>query len=155
MTNHTTREPLTVYSEHSEPEFLYEPEAGASLDHGRDLDSTSTMIRNSGRNLAVLVGMFFVSLAAFIVGVTLFSLGVSLAVLMVGLFILVGCLMAAGGTARVTKSMLAYAGADLPQTVYPPTGSGFGVLRRLRDPQSWRDLLYIPIAFVLSTFSFS
>ena len=51
--------------------------------------------------------------------------------------------------------MLAYAGVDLPATVYPRTGSGFGMLRRLRDPQSWRDLLYVLVAFVLSTFSFS
>jgi signal transduction histidine kinase len=155
--SNSTYEPNTVYSEHSAPEFLYEPTPGVDLDHGPtpQPDDVTTMVRNAGRNFAVLVGMFFVSLAAFIVGVTLFSLGVGLAVLVVGLFILVGCLMAAGATARATKSMLAYAGVDLPATVYPRTGSGFGMLRRLRDPQSWRDLLYVLVAFVLSTFSFS
>lgn len=150
-------EPTSVYSEHSAPEFLYEPTPGVDLDHGPtpQPDGMTTMVRNAGRNFAVLVGMFFVSLVAFVVGVTLFSLGVSLAVLVVGLFILVGCLMAAGATARATKSMLAYAGVDLPATVYPRTGGGFAMLRRLRDPQSWRDLLYVLVAFVLSTFSFS
>jgi signal transduction histidine kinase len=156
MTNHTSYQPLVVYSEDSEPEFLYEPDPGASLDHGRPPDVDGTlMLRNAGRNFAVLIGLFFVSLAAFVVGVTLFSLGLGLAVLLVGLFILVGCLVAAGAFARATKSMLAYAGYDLPRTVYPPSGSGFAMLRRLRDPQSWRDLLYGLVAFVLSTFSFS
>jgi signal transduction histidine kinase len=150
-------DPQTVYSEHSTPEFLYEPTPGADLDHGPapDADSGSVMLRNAGRNFAALVGMFFVSVAAFVVGVTLFSLGVSTAVIMVGFFVLVGCLMAAGGTARATKSLLAYAGVELPQTVYPPTGSGLEILRRLRDPQSWRDLLYVLVAFVLNVFSFS
>ena len=145
-----------VYSEHSAPDFLYEtPEA--DLDHGTEPqdDRTSVMLRNAGRNLAVICGLFFVSLAAFIIAVTLFSLGVSLVVLLVGLFILVGCLVAAGATARATKSLLAYAGVELPTTVYPPPGSGFGMLRRLRDPQSWRDLIYTVVGFVLSTFSFS
>lgn len=147
----------TVYSEDSAPEFLYAPTPGADLDHGPapTPDDMSGVIGRAGRDFAVLVGMFFLSLAAFIVGVTLFSLGVSLAVLVVGLFVLVGCLVAAGATARATKSMLAYVGVDLPATIYPPTGSGFGVLRRLRDPQSWRDLLYVLVAFVLNTFSFS
>lgn len=113
------------------------------------------MLRNAGRNFLAICGLFFVSLAAFIVGVTLFSLGVSLAVAVVGLFILVGALVAAGATARATKGLLAYAGVDLPATVYPPTGGGFRLLRRLRDPQSWRDLLYTVVGFVLSTFTFS
>jgi len=155
--SHSTYEPTTVYSEHVTPSFLYEPTPGADLDHGPapQPDDMSTLLRNTGRNFAVLVGLFFVSLAAFVVGVTLFSLGVGLAVIVIGLFILVGCLMAAGATARATKSMLAYAGVNLPATVYPRTGGGFAALRRLRDPQSWRDLIYVLVAFVLSTFSFS
>ena len=118
-------------------------------------DPTPLMLRNAGRNLAALTGLFFVNLAAFIVCVTLFSLGAGLLVIMVGLFVLVGCLGAAGALARANKSVLAYAGVDLPATRYPRTSGGFGLLRRLRDPQSWRDLIHVPIAFVLSTFSFS
>lgn len=146
-----------VYDEYTSPEFLYQTSPGADLDHGPALQSEpmSLMVRNLGRNLVALVGMFFVSLAAFIVGVTLFSLGLSTIVIMVGLFVLVGCLVAVGATARATKSLLAYAGVDLPPTVYPVTGGGIKVLGRLKDPQSWRDLIYVPISFVLNTFSFS
>ena len=104
------------------------------------------MLRNAGRNLAALIGLFFVNLAAFIVCVTLFSLGAGLLVIVVGLFVLVGCLGAAGALAQANKSVLAYAGVDLPATHYPRTGGGFGLLRRLRDPQSWRDLIHVPIA---------
>ena len=146
------------YGEHNTPDFLYEPTPGADLDHGREQqdDRTALMLRNAGRNFLAICGLFFVSLAAFIVGVTLFSLGVSLVVVVVGLFILVGALFAAGETARATKGLLAYAGVDLPATVYPPsTGGGFRLLSRLRDPQSWRDLIYTVVGFVLSTFTFS
>ncbi|MFT4167081.1 MAG: sensor histidine kinase [Microlunatus sp.] len=146
------------YGEHNAPNFLYEPTPGADLDHGPEPqdDRTSLMLRNAGRNFLAICGLFFVSLAAFIIGVTLFSLGVSLVVIVIGLFILVGALVAAGATARATKGLLAYAGVDLPATVYPSsTGGGFRVLSRLRDPQSWRDLIYTVVGFVLSTFSFS
>ena len=50
----------------------------------------TSMIKGTGRNLAVIIGMFALSLAAFVVCTTLFSLGVGLLVLVVGLFILVG-----------------------------------------------------------------
>lgn len=164
MTNRAHPDPdaysPVVYSEYEEPAFLYETTPpGADPDHlptTADGPPLTTMVRNVGRNLATICGLFFVSLVAFIVGVTLFSAGVGMAVIMVGLFVLVGALMAAGGTARATKSLLTYAGIDLPQTVYPKTpGGGFGVLRRLKDPQSWRDLLYVPIGFVLGVFAFS
>jgi signal transduction histidine kinase len=146
-----------VYSEDSDPEFLYASTPGADLDHGpaTEADDVPGLLTNAGRNLAALVGLFVVNLAAFVVGTTLFSLGAGLIVVFVGLFVLVGALVASGALARANKSLLAYAGVDLPVTHYPPTTGGFGLLRRLRDPQSWRDLLYVPIGFVLSTFSFS
>lgn len=59
-------------------------------------DPVTSMIKNTGRNLAVIIGMFALSLTAFIACTTLFSVGVSLLVLVVGLFILVGCLVVAG-----------------------------------------------------------
>ncbi len=146
-----------LYSEHATPDFLYEPTPEADRNHGTEPqnDRTSVMVRKAGRNLAVICGLFFVSLAAFIVGVTLFSLGVSLVVVVVGLFILVGCLVAAGATARATKGLLAYAGVELPATAYPSAGGSWRMLGRLRDPQSWRDLIYTVVGFVLSTFTFS
>ena len=120
--------PAVVYSDHAAPEFLYETPPGADLDHGpaTDPDATALMLRNAGRNLAALTGLFFVNLAAFIVCVTLFSLGAGLLVIVVGLFVLVGCLGAAGALAKANKSVLAYAGVDLPPTHYPPTTGGFG-----------------------------
>jgi signal transduction histidine kinase len=150
-------DPAVVYSDRAAPEFLYETPPGADLDHGpaTDPDPTPLMLRTAGRDLAALTGLFFVNLAAFIVCVTLFSLGAGLLVIVVGFFVLVGCLVAAGALARANKSVLAYAGVDLPATPYPRTTGGFGVLRRLRDPQSWRDLIHVPIGFVLSTFTFS
>lgn len=157
MSNLTSPYDPVVFSEHDSPDFLYaDPGPGDDLDPVRPPDSDGvTMLRNAGRNFAVLVGMFFVSLAAFIVGVTLFSLGVGTLVIGVGFFVLVGCLVAAGATAAATKSMLAYAGVSLPPTVYPRARGGFSVLGRLKDPQSWRDLIYVLVAFVLNTFSFS
>jgi signal transduction histidine kinase len=118
-------------------------------------DQALAMIRNTGRNLAAICALFGVTLVAFVVCTTLFSLGVSLAVLVGGLFVLVGCLVVAGGTARVSKEILRFAGVDLPHTTYPPPGSGFRVLGRLKDAQSWRDLLYVPVGFIVTTFSFS
>ena len=120
-----------------------------------EAERLTPMIRNVGRNLASICGLFFVSLVGFIVCTTLFSLGASLAILVVGLFILVPCLMVAGATARATKQLLAYSGVHLPETHYPPLRSGFAALERLRDPQSWRDLLHVLISFVVATFSFS
>ena len=90
--------PAVVYSDRAAPDFLYEPPPGADLDHGpaTDPDAAPLMLRNAGRNLTALTGLFFVNLAAFIVCVTLFSLGAGLLVIVVGLFVLVGCLGAAG-----------------------------------------------------------
>jgi hypothetical protein len=53
-----------------------------------DDDPVTSMIKGMGRNLAVIIGMFALSLAAFVACTTLFSLGVGLLVLVVGLFIL-------------------------------------------------------------------
>src|SRR3954454_7680305 len=103
MSQSTAHDPRDVYSEHSLPEFLYEPEPGVDPDHGPAPEQYPLMLRNAGRNFVALVGMFFVSLAAFVVGVTLFSVGVGTAVIMVGLVVLVGGLVASGATARATK----------------------------------------------------
>jgi signal transduction histidine kinase len=113
-------------------------------------------IKGAGRNLAVLIGLFAVHLTAFIVCVTLVSAGAGLIVIFVGLFVLLAGLVVAGWSARMTRALLAYAGTDLHAPVYPAPGRGaLGRLRRLADPQSWRDLAHVLIAFVLSTASFS
>jgi signal transduction histidine kinase len=119
-------------------------------------DPVTSMIKNTGRNLAVIIGMFAISVAAFVVCTALFSLGLGLLVLVVGLFILIGCLIVAGWSSRMTMALLSYAGITLPRTHYPAAGPGFrGKLRRLAFAQSWRDLLHVLINFILSTVTFS
>ncbi len=121
-----------------------------------DDDPVTSMIKGTGRNLAVIIGLFALSLAAFVVCTTLFSLGVGLLVLVVGLFILVACLIVAGWSSRMTMALLGYAGITLPPTRYPAAGPGFrGKLRRLVYPQSWRDLLHVFVNFILSIITFS
>ena len=119
-------------------------------------DPVTSMIKNTGRNLAAIIGMFAVSLIAFVVCTTLFSLGLGLLVFFVGLFVLVACLVVAGWSSRMTMALLDYAGIALPRTRYPALGSGLrGKLRRLAHPQSWRDLLHVLVNFILSVISFS
>ena len=74
----------------------------------------TTMIKGVGRNLAAIIGMFAVYLPAFVVCTTMFSLGVGLAVIGVGVLILIGCLMVAGWSARMSRLLLGYAGIELP-----------------------------------------
>jgi signal transduction histidine kinase len=124
--------------------------------HSAEDDPVPSMIKGTGRNLAVIIGLFALSLAAFVVCTTLFSLGVGLLVLVVGLFILVACLIVAGWSSRMTMALLGYAGITLPTTRYPAAGPGFrGKLRRLVYPQAWRDLLHVLVNFILSILSFS
>ena len=119
-------------------------------------DPLTSMIKNTGRNFAAIMGMFAMSLAAFIACTALFSLGLGLLVVVVGLFILVGCLIVAGWSSRMTMALLSYVGITLRPTHYPAAGPGFrGKLRRLAYPQSWRDLLHVLINFILSVITFS
>ncbi len=119
-------------------------------------DPVTALIKGVGRNLAAIVGLFAVSLTAFVGCVTLVSAGAGTAVIFVGLFVLLAGLVVAGWAARTTRSLLAYAGVDLLPTVYPTSGPGLlGRLRRLGDPQSWRDLLHVLVSFVVSTITFS
>lgn len=126
------------------------------LAHQTEDDPVTSMIKTTGRNLAVIIGMFALSLATFVVCTTLFSLGLGLLVVVVGLFILVGCLVVAGWSSRMTMALLSYAGIVLPPTRYPGPGPGLrGKLRRLTYVQSWRDLLHVLVNFILSTVTFS
>ena len=132
--------------------------ADAQRDPARPMedDPVTSMIKGTGRNLAVIIGMFALSLAAFVACTTLFSLGVGLLVLVVGLFILIGCFVVAGWSSRMTMALLGYAGITLPRTRYPKAGPGFrGKLRRLAYAQSWRDLLHVLVNFILSVITFS
>jgi hypothetical protein len=127
------------------------PEAGRTPARTED-DAVTAVIKRVGRNLAAIIGMFAVYLPAFVVCTTLFSLGIGLAILGVGVLILIGCLMVAGWSARMSRQLLAYAGVELPPTRYP---AGPSIYRRLGHAQSWRDLMHVLVNFVLATFTFS
>jgi signal transduction histidine kinase len=119
-------------------------------------DPVTSMIKDTGRNFAAIMGMFALSLTAFIACTALFSAGVGLLVVVVGLFILVACLVVAGWASRMTMALLDYAGITLRRTHYPAAGPGFGgKLRRLAYPQAWRDLLHVLVNFILSIITFS
>jgi signal transduction histidine kinase len=119
-------------------------------------DPVTSMIKRSGRDFAAIMGMFALSFTAFVACTALFSLGIGLLVVVVGLFILVGCLIVAAWSSRMTMALLAYAGTTLPRTRYPAAGPGFrGKLRRLTYAQSWRDLLHVLVNFILSVITFS
>jgi len=119
-------------------------------------DPVTSMIKGTGRNFAAIMGMFALAVSAFVACTALFSVGLGLLVLVVGLFILVGCLIVAGWSSRMTMALLDYAGITLPRTRYPTAGPGFrGKLRRLAYAQSWRDLLHVLVNFILSIITFS
>jgi signal transduction histidine kinase len=135
---------------------LYDVLPQASAPRNAGAENLTAVIRGVGRNLAAIVGMFAVGLVAFVACTVLFSVGLALAIFVGGLFVLVACLVVAGWSARLVRLLLGPAGVDLPPAHYPAPGTGFwGKLRRLGDGQSWRDLLFVLINFVLSTASFA
>ena len=151
----TEPEPVLTAELPSDLRDLYDVPRVPSPRPDRENDPVVAALRNVGRDLAVLVGLFVVCLTAFVVCVTLVSAGLGLAVLVGGLFLLLAGLVVAGWAARMSRLLLGYAGADLPPTHYPAPGPGRGRLRRLGHAQSWRDLLYVLVAFPLTVFSFS
>ena len=71
------------------------PTAAGPAGTGND-DPVTALIRDVGRGLGAIVGLFAVALAAFVICTTLFSAGLGLAVVVVGLFLLLACLVVAG-----------------------------------------------------------
>lgn len=127
-----------------------------SVPSGHDNDPVVALLRDVGRDFAVLVGLFAVHLAAFVACVVLVSLGTGLAVLAIGLVILVAGLATAGWASRMDRQLLASRDVVLPATRYPESTPGLrGRSRRLAHTQSWRDLLHVLVAFPLATASFS
>ncbi|MGH4025752.1 MAG: sensor histidine kinase [Pseudonocardiaceae bacterium] len=111
-----------------------------------------------GRDFGYLLAGLPIGIAAFVVAVVGFCLGLGLFVVWLGLPVLVGTLAAARGFARLERSLVqSVTGAALPPHHYPaPSGRGLSrLLRALRDPQSWRDLLHMVLAFPLRVASFA
>lgn len=110
-----------------------------------------------GRGLGYVLAGLPIGIPAFVIAVAGFALGVGTLVIWVGLPILVGLLAAARGFAAVERrNVEALTGARLPPHHYrTASGTGFTrLLRALRDPQSWRDLLHMVVAFPVRVASF-
>ena len=97
-------------------------------------DPVTRTIKEVGRNLAAIIGLFFVYLAAFIVCTTLFSVGAGLVVIVVGLFILVG--LPGGGRERPRGCHQARCSRtrawSCRRRTTPTAGPDSAALRRLR-----------------------
>ncbi|MEJ3654090.1 sensor domain-containing protein [Actinomycetes bacterium KLBMP 9759] len=110
-----------------------------------------------GRGFAFLLGGLPLCIVAFVLAVVGFAVGVATSAIWIGVPILVLTLMAARGMATVERRGSEWAtGRPLPPHHYrEPKGAGLGRLfSRLRDPQSWRDLLHAVVAFPVRLVAF-
>ncbi|MDQ0578584.1 sensor domain-containing protein [Streptomyces rishiriensis] len=109
------------------------------------------------REMGYLLSGLPLGVAAFAVAVTGFALGVSTLVVWIGLPILAGTLRAARALADMERRRVtAVTGSPLPSQHLRPVGTGWdGALRAVREPQSWRDLVHLVVAFPLQITTFS
>ncbi|CAM5640376.1 histidine kinase OS=Streptomyces alboniger OX=132473 GN=CP975_20685 PE=4 SV=1 [Streptomyces alboniger] len=109
------------------------------------------------RELGYLLSGLPLGMAAFTVAVTGFALGVSTLVVWIGLPILAGTLRAVRALANMERRrVVAVTGRPLPSQHLRPVGTGWaGVLRAVREPQSWRDLVHLVVAFPFQVTTFS
>jgi signal transduction histidine kinase len=105
------------------------------------------------RGMAYQLAALPLGIVAFVLSVTGFSVGVGTAIIWIGVPVLVGTLLVGRWTAGMERGMVGWAsGRALPPHHYRPTkGAGrlARLVNRLRDPQSWRDLLHSVVAFPL------
>lgn len=116
-----------------------------------------TRLGQYGHDLGYLLSGLPLGIVAFVIGVAGFSVGVASFVTALGLPVLVGTLTAARGIARVERRRVeSVTRRPLPPHYYRERrGTGVsGMLRALRQPQSWRDLLHMLVAFPVRVVSF-
>ncbi|MGA4670606.1 sensor histidine kinase [Propionibacteriaceae bacterium Y1923] len=106
-----------------------------------------------------LLGNWFMMLPAFIVIITLVTLGIGTAIIWVGLPIMVGGILTARGVATAERRWVsAVTNRPTLPSPYLPAKPGSGamgkLLRPLTDPQSWLDVLWSIVGFVISTIGF-
>lgn len=135
-------------------------ERGSGWDSGREAGypARTGWFARFGRELGYLLAGLPVGIAAFTVAVTGFALGVGSFVTVLGLPVLIGTLAAARAFARAERRQVErITGRALPPHHYRESGGGglSGWLRALRDPQSWRDLAHMVVAFPVRVVSFS
>lgn len=109
------------------------------------------------RELGYLLSGLPLGAAAFTVAVTGFALGVSTLLVYIGLPVLAGTLRAARALANTERRRVtAVTGRPLPLQHPRQTGAGWaGWLRAVREPQPWRDLAHLVVAFPLQVITFS
>lgn len=103
-----------------------------------------------GRELRFLLAGLPLGVAAFVTAIAGFTIGAALFVVLLGIPVLLGTLRAARGFARVERRAVESAtGRPLPPHHYRDTGGpGLkGALRAVLEPQSWRDLSHMVLAF--------
>src|SRR5687768_15582762 len=111
-----------------------------------------TRLRRIGLDAAYLLTGLLMAILSFTVWVTGVSLSLGLAVLIVGLPLMLATFEGFRGLANLERRRAAIVlGAPIP-SVYRPRGTG-GIWNRLkaaaRDPQTWKDTLYLALFSVL------
>lgn len=113
--------------------------------------------RRTGYAALYLLAKFPIALIGFVLTLTLFAVGVGTIIIWVGLPILVAGLLLARGladTERVMQRGMLGKRTPRPEYVDSDRGRISRLLAPLRDPQSWLDLLYQTVSFVVGTASF-
>lgn len=116
-------------------------------------------VRQFGHDAGYLLGNWFMLLLGFIAVITLVVTGVSTAIIWVGIPIMAGGLLTARGIASAERRWIASVSHRplLPSPYLPARADATTLQRLLRpltDPQSWLDVLWTLVGFVISTLGF-
>ncbi|WP_419998730.1 sensor domain-containing protein [Streptomyces boninensis] len=121
-------------------------------------DPASSRAGRFGNELGYLLAGLPIGIAAFVVAVTGVAVGAGAIVAVFGLPVLAATLAAARSFARGERARVAaVTGRAIPEPRYlKPEGTGLGRrLLALKDPQAWRDLAHMVVAFPLRVLTFS
>lgn len=113
------------------------------------------MLSGMGRDYALIVPGFLLSLAAFVVLVPLALLSIGTLIVWIGALLLPLTLRAASAAAQLSRARVRRWGGQLPAAQYAAPAPGLrGQLRVLGEPRRWADLVFETlIAFPLRTVS--
>ncbi|MGW2838785.1 sensor domain-containing protein [Streptomyces sp. NPDC001493] len=119
-------------------------------------DESGPVAHRFRSELEYLLSGLPLGVAAFTVAVTGFALGVSTLVVWIGLPILAGTLRSAVALANSERRRVAaLTGRPFPLHHLGPAGAGWaGMLRTVREPRPWRDLVHLVVAFPLQVVTF-
>lgn len=118
----------------------------------------TNLLRRLGRDTLYVVAGFPLAVLAFSVVLTGLAASLGLLVTLLGIPLGVLTLLAARGFAAVERARLQLLGSSplAPAGHRRPRDSGWrGLLQRLRDPQSWLDVLHALVGFPLAVVTFA